>query len=115
MNSELRQKLIRRLDRLTAENEAYLRASDGTDAAVELDQTRQGRLSRMDAMQAQAMSQAARNRARTRLQRLQGARKRLAHPEFGYCIDCEDAIAEARLLHDPAALRCLACAAAREG
>jgi DnaK suppressor protein len=29
--------------------------------------------------------------------------------EFGYCEDCGDDIAEARLMLDPAATRCISC------
>lgn len=109
-----RENLEARLDELEAEARRYLQESAESDQAVELDQTLQGRLSRMDAMQAQAMSKAARNRASQTLQRIVGARKRLDSPDFGRCIDCDEPIASARLLHDPTTLRCLDCAAARE-
>ncbi|MES1940269.1 TraR/DksA family transcriptional regulator [Salinisphaera sp. T5B8] len=109
-----RERLAERLDELEAEARAYLDDSANADAAVELDQTRQGRLSRMDAMQAQAMSRAARNRANQTLQRVAATRKRLDSPDFGYCLDCDEPIGNARLAHDPTTLRCLDCAAARE-
>ncbi|MES1928358.1 TraR/DksA family transcriptional regulator [Salinisphaera dokdonensis CL-ES53] len=108
------QQLAARLDELETQTRAYLADSVSADDAVELDQTRQGRLSRMDAMQAQAMSKAARNRANQALQRIAGTRKRLGSPDFGLCTDCDEPIAPARLLHDPTTLRCLDCAAARE-
>jgi DnaK suppressor protein len=108
------ERLAERLDALESETRAYLADSENADEAVELDQTRQGRLSRMDAMQAQAMSRAARNRANQTLQRIAGTRKRLDSADFGLCIDCDEPIAPARLLHDPTTLRCLDCAAARE-
>lgn len=108
------ERLVARLDNLEAEARRYLDDSANADSAVELDQTRQGRLSRMDAMQAQAMSQAARNRAQQTLQRIAGTRKRLDSADFGLCVDCDEPIAGARLLHDPTTLRCLDCAAARE-
>ncbi|RJS94854.1 TraR/DksA C4-type zinc finger protein [Salinisphaera sp. Q1T1-3] len=110
----LREQLIVRLDEIETEARDYLQDSDDAAGAVELDQTRQGRLSRMDAMQAQAMSQAARNRARQTLQRVAAARKRLDSPDYGSCLDCEEPIAAARLLYDPTTLRCLDCASARE-
>lgn len=109
-----REQIESRLDELEAEAQRYLEDSANADSAVELDQTRQGRLSRMDAMQAQAMSKAARNRANQTLQRIAGTRKRLDSPEFGLCAGCEEPIAAARLLYDPTTLRCLDCAAARE-
>lgn len=108
------QHLSRRLDELEAEARRYLDDSADASHAVELDQTRQGRLSRMDAMQAQAMSQAARSRAEAKLQRVVNTRKRLDSPTFGECIDCDEPIDAARLYHDPTVLRCIECAAARE-
>ncbi|GAB3679614.1 TraR/DksA family transcriptional regulator [Salinisphaera aquimarina] len=109
------QKRLRaRLDELEAQTRRYLADSASAEQSVELDQTRQGRLSRMDAMQAQAMSRAARDRANQQLQRIGSTRKRLGSAEFGVCMDCDETIAQARLLHDPTILRCLDCAAARE-
>ncbi len=83
-------------------------------AVVELDQTRQGRLSRMDAMQGQAMAQAAERRRQVELNRLQAALARLDRDEFGFCIDCGETIAEGRLTADPGTALCLSCASARE-
>lgn len=108
------ERLASRLDELEAETRRYLADSASADNAVELDQTRQGRLSRMDAMQAQAMSKAARDRANQTLRRIAATRKRLDSPDFSICPDCDERIATARLLHDPTVLRCIDCAAARE-
>ena len=66
--------------RLLEEQATLKRASvDARQAAetVELDQTRQGRLSRMDAMQQQAMAQAARQRSDKRLRDITAALRRL--------------------------------------
>ena len=56
-------KLRDELQRLSA-------TSDEAAAVVELDQSKVGRLSRMDAMQAQAMAQATANRRALKLRRL---------------------------------------------
>lgn len=82
---------------------------------VELDQTRQGRLSRMDAMQSQAMAQASDARRTQQIARLKAALERLARGDFGGCMECGEPIAEARLENDPAATLCIDCAGAREG
>ena len=77
---------------------------------VELDQARIGRLSRMDAMQHQAMAQAANRLTALEEQRIRTALKRIATGEYGYCIRCEEDIAEGRLQADPSTLTCIACA-----
>lgn len=83
-------------------------------AVVELDQTRSGRLSRMDAMQLQAMAQAGEARARVELKRIDAALRRLESGDFGYCADCDEPIAGARLQANPTATLCVTCAEARE-
>ena len=79
-------------------------------APVELDQTRVGRLSRMDAMQVQAMAQAAEQRRRQELERIDAALARIADGSFGECLVCGELIATKRLELDPAATRCIDCA-----
>ena len=81
---------------------------------VELDQSRVGRLSRMDALQGQAMSRASDARRRAELGRVRAALARLDDGEFGSCADCDEPIAPARLEIDPAAERCIGCASRRE-
>ncbi len=77
---------------------------------VTLDQQSVGRLSRMDAMQRQAMAQALARRRVARRQRILAALKRIAEEEFGYCQECGDDIAPARLTLDPTVTLCLTCA-----
>ena len=88
----------------------------GREAAetVELDQTRVGRLSRMDAMQAQAMSQETNRRRTEELQRIAVALRRLDDDEFGYCLHCDEPIARARLEANPTATLCIGCASRAE-
>jgi DnaK suppressor protein len=77
---------------------------------VQLDQTRIGRLSRMDAMQDQAMAIELERRREVELARIDSALDRLAQGEYGYCVTCGEAIEPARLELDPAIPLCLACA-----
>jgi DnaK suppressor protein len=77
---------------------------------VVLDQTRVGRLSRMDALQQQAMSQESNRRRQMELSRILGALSRINDREYGYCVDCGDDIASNRLEIDPTATRCIGCA-----
>ena len=79
-------------------------------ATIELDQQSVGRLSRMDALQNQAMAKAQATRRETERTRLRAALARLEAGEFGYCEDCGDDIAPARLHLDPAASLCISCA-----
>jgi DnaK suppressor protein len=86
------------------------------DAAsvVELDQTRQGRLSRMDAMQQQAMAAATGQRRGAELARIDAALARIEADEYGECLSCNEEIAPRRLEIDPAATLCIRCAERRE-
>jgi DnaK suppressor protein len=91
---------------------------DGDDqdaaATVELDQTRQGRLSRMDAMQQQAMAAATRQRNAAELGRINAALNRMDAGDYGYCLSCDEEIAAGRLEIDPAATLCIQCASDAE-
>jgi DnaK suppressor protein len=97
--------LADRLASLDAEDEA---GREG-QKTVELDQQAVGRLSRMDALQNQAMSQAQARRRQAERQKIYAALRRLDDGEYGYCADCGEAIAPARLAADPAIARCLDC------
>lgn len=85
-------------------------ASAGSRKAVELDQTSVGRLSRMDALQGQAMNNAIAQRRKQGLLKIESALKRTEGEEYGYCLRCGEEIAEKRLHFDPATLHCSECA-----
>lgn len=82
---------------------------------VELDQQSVGRLSRMDALQAQQMAKASEERRKQELVRIEGALRRLDSGDFGFCFVCGDEIDPRRLEIDPTITRCLACAESSEG
>lgn len=79
-------------------------------AAVELDQQKVGRLSRMDAMQTQAMSQEAKRRRALKLARIELTLKQIEDDDYGYCVECDEPIAQARLQFDPTTTMCVDCA-----
>lgn len=108
------QDYVARLQALAAELDE-VRAS-GEDAAqtVELDQSRVGRLSRMDALQAQAMSQETRRRRALQRQRVSAALQRIDADEFGWCLRCGEAVGEQRLQYDPSVTLCIDCAHAAD-
>ncbi|MEM6938477.1 MAG: TraR/DksA C4-type zinc finger protein [Pseudomonadota bacterium] len=97
--------LLRLHDELMKEAEA-LRHSTAT---VELDQTRQGRLTRMDAMQAQQIAIAAARRNQLRIRQVKAALTRLDNGEYGECIICGELIDPRRLRVDPTSTRCVPC------
>ena len=101
-----RQRLERRRQELAEED----RISAVDRAPVRLDQDSVGRLSRIDAMQVQAMALAAHQRRQVERFRIEAALNRLDQGEWGFCLKCGDAIADARLDHDPSATQCISCA-----
>ena len=107
---EARQALLARraeLDREDASN------ADSRNT-VELQQDSVGRLSRMDAMQQQAMAQATERRRVAERARIAAALERLDDGEWGYCLKCGEEIAEKRLRHDPSVASCVNCASGAE-
>jgi len=98
------------LERLLAECRTASSATADDRKPVELDQTTVGRLSRMDAMQRQAMAQAAERQRRVQVQRLEAARERLDAGDYGYCGRCGERIGARRLAIDPAAPTSIGCA-----
>ncbi len=84
--------------------------SDADRAPVTLDQQSVGRLSRMDAMQVQAMAKAVDDRRKLALVQIEAALKRLDAGDFGYCVNCDEPIARKRLELDPKAASCIKCA-----
>ena len=85
-------------------------AAKSASQAVALDQTSVGRVSRMDAMQGQAMAIETAQRHTLRLSQIHAALKRLGQDNYGFCSDCDAPINPKRLAFDPAASRCIACA-----
>ncbi|MDG2087986.1 MAG: TraR/DksA C4-type zinc finger protein [Arenicellaceae bacterium] len=79
-------------------------------STVELDQTRVGRLSRIDAMQMQEMSKATDARRSGELRRVTAALARIDSGDYGYCVECGETIPAARLKIDMAATHCVPCA-----
>jgi DnaK suppressor protein len=84
-------------------------SADGR-APVTLDQDSVGRLSRIDAMQVQAMAMATERRRAAERQRIDAALKRLDEGEWGWCLRCGEEVPVARLEHDPSVTLCVGCA-----
>lgn len=79
-------------------------------SAVDLDQSRVGRLSRMDALQMQAMEKASEDRRHIELQRIERALNLIDSGDYGECISCGEIISPKRLNLDPSFINCVSCA-----
>lgn len=101
---------ITRLLQWRAELENLSGLSEQSRSTVDLDQQSVGRLSRMDAMQQQAMAQATERQRQQDLQRIEAALKRIDAGDYGYCLQCDEEIPQKRLEIDPAAVTCVKCA-----
>lgn len=105
-SSRVRARLLEHL----AELDEVDAAGADAQSTVVLDQSRVGRLSRMDALQGQAMASAGAARRQQQRRRLAAALERLEQGHYGRCLDCDVLIPEGRLEIDPAAERCVTCA-----
>ncbi len=95
--------------RLRAELQDMEETSKEAGKPVELDQASVGRLSRMDAMQAQQMAQESERRRQQQLVRIEAALRRIASGDYGYCFVCGEEIDVRRLSVDPSNTRCINC------
>ena len=87
-------------------------SSEESRRPVELDQTRVGRLSRMDALQDQAMQLETGRRRDAELKRIAAALARIDEGDYGTCLSCGEEIAPRRLDLDPTVSLCIDCAEA---
>lgn len=102
---QLRQLLLN-LEQTLTETLSLNEASADT---VALDQTKVGRLSRMDAMQQQAMAKASRSGTQQRLTRVRQALVAMEQDDYGYCECCGNGIGFARLSVKPESTLCVSC------
>ena len=90
-----------------------LKLIEGSSEAVkpvDVDQTTQGRLTRMDALQSQAMDLEIDRRRHQEISRIESALQRIEEGKYGYCTACGDDIAAKRLENDPTTPVCINCA-----
>ena len=102
-------KIKKRLLTEREEIHALTQSTQDDRKPVELDQSTVGRLSRVDALQVQAMAQETGRRRKVELQRIDAALQRIDEGEYGYCIHCGEEIAPKRLEVDPSAPLCIKC------
>lgn len=101
-----RQKLLD----LQSELQETDKAGESGRQTVVLDQSSVGRLSRMDAMQAQQMALETTRRRQQQLQRINASMQRIDAGDYGDCLECGEAIDPRRLMFDPTGTLCIECA-----
>lgn len=114
MNNQQLEQYRQKLLEIRAQLEALEETGEAAAETVELDQSKVGRLSRMDAMQAQAMSIETNRRRQEELRQITRALKKIKDGDYGYCVSCDEAIAEKRLDVNPATTLCIDCANKQE-
>ena len=97
-----------------SELEDLLGNNDASTKPVTLDQQSVGRVSRVDAIQQQQMALANQQQAAELLKRIEFALRRIDDGSYGYCLDCGEPVAAARLRAQPWAGLCIDCQSARE-
>ena len=113
MDAEKLKEFREALHRLAAQIRAADAETSEERAPVELDQQAVGRLSRMDALQVQAMALETSRRRGVELRRIAAALARIDEGEYGYCLECGEEIAVRRLEFAPAAPLCIGCASGK--
>lgn len=91
--------------------QAHLRQLLGQDSRTEIVDLDLpiGRLSRMDAIQQQAMAAAEKRRAEQRLEAVEAALEFHSEGDYGFCKACEEPLAFARLKARPESPLCVPC------
>lgn len=110
MDKRVMKKFRDRFTAMKAELEALSQATAETRKPVTLDQQAVGRVSRMDALQGQAMQVETESRRKREMARIEAALARMEEGEYGACVSCGEEIASRRLDNDPAAATCIDCA-----
>lgn len=95
---DLKQRLLEDLER----------GAEASETVV-LEQTKVGRLSRMDAMQQQEMHKASQEATRLRLSQIEHALVSLNDGNYGYCELCGEEISPERLAVRPESVMCVPC------
>ncbi|MEX2367766.1 MAG: TraR/DksA family transcriptional regulator [Pseudohongiellaceae bacterium] len=97
------------LQKLKSELELQLVQGKEATGTVVLDQSKVGRLSRMDAIQQQNMAQSSYRQNENRLRKVNRALAKLDKGDYGYCDECGLPISISRLGVQPDAAYCLDC------
>jgi DnaK suppressor protein len=102
---QLRQDLLRTLAKL----ERNVNLNGTSKGAVDLDQTAVGRLSRIEALQNQGLTNGLKERERIQFEQVRDALRRMESGLYGTCSDCHNPIPVERLTVFPEAMTCTRC------
>ena len=94
---------------LKQEIESLVQIDESEAATVELDQSKVGRLSRMDALQRQAIAHVSQEHHLIQLQMINTALIAIKEGDYGYCEACGKAIPFERLSIKPESHCCVSC------
>lgn len=109
MKPKEREELVTKLHERRASTLEAIASFEASTRPVELDQTTQGRLSRMDAISQQEMARASRAHLTTELTRIDAALGRVDGGTYGLCARCGLDIPLERLRADPSLPFCMEC------
>jgi len=109
MNSEERQELKGKIAEAIEGQKRLIASLSETSKPVAPDNAI-GRLSRMEALNDRAVSEASLNAARHKLSRLETALGKVDQPDFGICTGCDTPIPPGRIVLMPEATLCVPCA-----
>lgn len=110
LTDEQLEELTQALVTLREDLQNTLRTTSERASTVDLDQAAVGRISRVDALQQQAMAQAQKHRQEQRLKTVINALKRVENGAYGECPRCGELIGYRRLRARPETPFCLECA-----
>ena len=108
MNTKERQELKRNIEGAIEAQKTLIASLSETSKPVAPDNAI-GRLSRMEALNDRAVSEASLNAARHKLARLETALSKVDQPDFGLCVSCDNPIPAGRIVLMPEATRCVPC------
>ncbi len=109
MNSEEKRELKQKIEEAIDAQKTLITSLQETSKPVAPDNAI-GRLSRMEALNDRAVSEASLNVAQTKLSRLETALGKVDQPDFGICVSCDHPIPPGRIVLMPEATRCVPCA-----
>ncbi len=109
MNPAERQELKRKIEEAIEAQKTLIISLSETSKPVAPDNAI-GRLSRMEALNDRAVSEASLNAARHKQSRLETALGKVDQLDFGICVSCDNPIPPGRILLMPEATFCVPCA-----